>query len=31
MQQVSFPDINSSPDKQPVVPPMKMIASQETT
>ena len=25
MQQVSFPDINSSPDKQAVVPPMKMI------
>src|SRR6476620_2900934 len=25
MQQVSFPDINSSPDKQTVVPPMKMV------
>ena len=25
MQQVSFPDINSSPDKQAIVPPMKMI------
>src|SRR6187397_723750 len=25
MQQVSFPDINSSPDKQAVVPPMKMV------
>ena len=25
MQQVSFPDINSSPTKQAVVPPMKMI------
>ena len=25
MQQVSFPDINSSPNKQAVVPPMKMI------
>jgi hypothetical protein len=25
MQQVSFPDINSSPEKQAVVPPMKMV------
>ena len=25
MQQVSFPDINSSPTKQAVVPPMKMV------